>query len=376
MLLLTFIFVLNFTARIVAAPLLPAMEHDLAISHARSGMFFLCLAAGYCSAMLASGYLSARIHHRRTIVLSCTALGLSLMAVSLAPTFAGIGLGFFSVGCGAGLYLPSAIATITSLVAPRNWGKAIAVHELAPNIAFIAVPLLVEFLLTTLSWRDLLLYLGAATLAAGVVFASLGHGGRFAGTPPSPAVVRELLAMPSFWNIGLLFAMAIAATVGVFAMLPLFLVSVHGLEEAWANTLVGLSRIVCPPMALVAGWAADRFGVRRTISVTLALSGAATILIGAGTQAALILGVFLQPVVAVGFFPAGFSALASIGNPEMRNAAVSLAIPLAFVLGAGLVPWLLGVAGDFGVFGWGFSGIGLLILCGSRLAAGVERQVS
>jgi len=335
-------------------------------------MFFLFLAIGYFVAMLGSGFLSARITHRGSITLSCAALGVSLMSVSQAPTFLWIGVGFFSVGCAAGLYLPSAIATITSLVASPHWGKAIAIHELAPNIAFVAVPLLAELLLATSSWRSLLLYLGGITVMSSVAFVAFGQGGKFAGTPPLAGVVRTLLAMRSFWIMSLLFTMGAAATLGIFTMLPLYLVSVHGMADSWANTLVGLSRVVCPPMALVAGWSADRFGVRRTMSVTLALSGVTTVLIGAGHGSWLVLGVFLQPAVSVGFFPAGFSALAAIGTPAMRNSAVSMAVPLAFILGAGTVPWLLGVAGDFESFGWGFVGVGLFILLGTDLALRVE----
>lgn len=372
LLFITAIFVLNFSARIVLAPLLPAIEEDLHITHAQSGMFFLLLAAGYFVAMINSGYLSARITHRGTIILSCAALGCSLIAVSLAPTLTGIRLGFFGVGCAAGLYLPSAIATITALIASRHWGKGIAIHELAPNLAFVAVPFLAELLLASMSWRTILLYFGTISVVLSATFAVFGRGGRFAGTPPVLHVVRMLLAMRSFWIIALLFAMAVAATLGVFAMLPVYLVSAKGMTEAWANTLVGLSRIICPPMALVAGWSADRFGVRRTMAVTLALSGATTILIGAGHDNWLLLGIFLQPAVSVGFFPAGFSALAGIGNPTMRSVAVAMAVPLAFVLGGGLIPWLLGIAGDFERFGWGFVGVGLFILLGTDLALRIE----
>ena len=158
------------------------------------------------------------------------------------------------------------------------------------------------------------------------------------------------------WNVLLLFIMGVAITLAVFTMLPLYLVSARGLGEGWANTLVGLSRGACPFLALAAGWAADRFGVRRTLSVTLALSGITTALIGLVPDPWLAVAVFIQPSVAVGFFPAGFTALSTLGDAQTRGTAVSLVVPIAFVIGGGVTPWLLGLSGDLGAFGPRFRG--------------------
>ena len=62
-------------------------------------------------------------------------------------------MGLFILGFAAGLYIPSAIATITSLIARPHWGKAIAVHELAPNLAFFAGPFVAELFLDWSTWR-------------------------------------------------------------------------------------------------------------------------------------------------------------------------------------------------------------------------------
>ena len=145
MLLIAVIFFLNFTGRVILAPLLPIVEADLGITHAQAGMFFLFLSAGYLTAMSGAGYVSARLTHHRTIVLSFALLGLSTLGAAGASTLAGMRLGVFTMGLGAGLYLPSAIATITSLVTRPHWGKAISIHELAPNTSFVAVPLLAQF---------------------------------------------------------------------------------------------------------------------------------------------------------------------------------------------------------------------------------------
>ena len=370
------IFLLNFTGRVILAPLLPTLEEDLGLTHAQAGLFFLFLSAGYLTAMTGAGHVSARLTHHRTIVLSFALLGVATLGVAQASTLTTMRVGVFTMGLGAGLYLPSAIATITSLVTRPHWGKAISIHELAPNTSFMAVPLLAQLLLRSLTWRSILFYFSLVTFCASGLYAFFGQGGKFPGEPPVFAVIKRFLKDPMLWNVLSLFVMGVAITLGVFTMLPLYLVSDRGLDESWANTLVGLSRVVCPVLALVAGWAADRFGVRRTLSVTLGLSGVTAALLGLVPDRWITLAVFIQPAMAVGFFPAGFTALSSLGDARTRSTAVSLVVPMAFVMGGGGIPWFLGWCGDLGAFGMGFVWVGVLTLAGIWGALAYKPRIS
>jgi NNP family nitrate/nitrite transporter-like MFS transporter len=98
------------------------------------------------------------------------------------------------------------------------------------------------------------------------------------------------------------------------------------------------------------------------------VTGILTFLLGIASTYWVIIVVFLQPVLAVCFYPAGFSALSSISTPENRNVAVSLTIPIAFVLGGGAVPALIGIMADLGYFSWGISLSGFLIMTGFFLS--------
>ena len=77
LLLLTSIFFVNFLARIVLAPLMPGIESDLEISHAEAGSLFLVISLGYFVSLLGSGFISSRLTHKRTIILSAMVLGLA-----------------------------------------------------------------------------------------------------------------------------------------------------------------------------------------------------------------------------------------------------------------------------------------------------------
>jgi len=365
---LTAIFFLNFIARIVLAPLMPSIEADLGLDHAEAGSLFLLISIGYFVSLLCSGFLSSRITHRRAITLSAMAVGASLLGISFCSSLWAMRTALLLLGLSAGLYFPSAIATLTSLIKTRHWGKALAIHELAPNLSFVAAPLVSEALMLWFSWRGVLVLLGCGSLVVGIAFARLGRGGEFPGQSPSFGASRTLFSLPDFWITIVLFSLGISGTLGIYTMLPLYLVSGHGIDRHWANTLVALSRISGLVMVFLAGWATDHFGPKRTLSGVFLLAGLMTVLLGAASGSWVVIIVFLQPLVATCFFPPGLTVLSSIGPSSTRNVAVSLTVPVAFILGAGTIPMGIGLMGDAGFFSMGIIMVGLLILLGSVLS--------
>ena len=159
-----------------------------------------------------------------------------------------------------------------------------------------------------------------------------------------------------------LFSMGIGSTIGVYAMLPLYLVAEQGLERGLANTLIGLSRIAALGVVFLAGWATDQLGPRRALAGVFLSVGMATILLGLLRGMWIIPALFSQPVLAQCFFPAGFAALSRIGPPQIRNVAVSLTIPVAFLSGAGIIPAGIGVMGEKGFFWLGHVILGALLM--------------
>ena len=121
-------------------------------------------------------------------------------------------------------------------------------------------------------------------------------------------------------------------------------------------------------MTFVAGWATDRVGEKRAMSVVLLIGGLATVILGMVSDNWLMLFIFLQPALVVCFFPSGFAALSRVVPPSMRSVSSSLAIPLAFLFGAGVVPAGIGYMGQAHTFGIGISIVGGLMLMGPLLA--------
>lgn len=297
LLFLTGIFFLIFFARVVLAPLLPAIEGDLNIGHGEAGALFLFISLGYIAGLLGSVFVSSLLTHRKLIVLSSLVLGGSLLAISFSNTLWGIRAGLILLGLAAGLYLPSGIATLTAMVSSRDFGKAIAIHELAPNLSLIAAPLVAEVLMIWFSWRGVIGLLGGTAVIVGVTFICFGRGGTFSGEAPSTKALRVLLTQPSLWVMIIFFSLGIAVSLGVYTMLPLYLVAERGLERSWANQLVAFSRIAGPAVTFIGGWVSDRLGPKRALGVVFLTTGIATILLGLVREFWIVIVLFVQALL-------------------------------------------------------------------------------
>jgi MFS transporter, NNP family, nitrate/nitrite transporter len=364
LLLMTGIFYLNFISRIIFAPLMPTIERDLGIGHAEAGSFFFLISIGYFVSLMGSGFISSRLTHRKTIILSSIALGTSVIGVSFSNNLWGIRVGCIVVGLSAGLYLPSGISALTAMVRPKDWGKAIAIHELAPNLGLFSAPLVSEALLIWFSWRGILILLGSVAIFIAFAFARLARGGDFEGEPPKPATFKIFFQEPSCWIMIVFFSLGIGGQLGIYAMLPLFLVSERGMTQSMANYLVALSRVLAIGAMFVAGIATDRLGPKAALGGVFIVSGLLTLALGIVPGSWVILTVFLQPLIAGCFFPPGFAALSRVGSPSIRNVLVSFTMPIGFLIGGGAIPTGIGMLGDRGYFGLGISVTGMLLIGG------------
>jgi len=365
-------FFANFVSRLISAPLMPVIEKELGFGHSGAGFFFLMLAIGYSIGLMVSGLVSSRLTHRRTISLSAIITGCALLLIAASRELWMIRGGLFLVGIFTGFYLPSGITTVTSSFESRHWGKALAVHEFAPILAFIAVPLLAEGLLLILPWRVILVFIGIAVMVMGLIFPRFSPGGNFKGDAPTFGNIRLVVGNRDFWRMVPLFCAALTISVGIYNMLPLYLTAERGMDREAANALAGLSRMSAIPAALFTGWIVDRFGAKPTMAFVIFFNGLAVILLGIIPGRWVAPMVFLQPALAGGFFPAGFAALSRIVPVNARSLAVAITVFIANLVGAGLIPVFLGIFGDAGRFGLAFIIVGCAVLASLLLIARLD----
>ncbi|MFW5932372.1 MAG: MFS transporter [Desulfohalobiaceae bacterium] len=372
--LISCLFFFNFASRLIPGPFLVHIEQEFSVSHAQAGGLFFILSLGISLALLLSGFLASRLQHKRTILVSALGTGFFLIMASLSPSLGLLKLFLFAQGLCLGLYLPSGISSITSLLPAQYWGRGLALHELAPNTSFILVPAVAAAVEGLFSWRVIFAGLGFGTIAMALVFSWQVQGGKFYGQAPNLGVARELVTKREFWALAGIFCLAVGTIFGTYSMLPLYLVQEHQISPSWANQLLSLSRLPCLGMALAAGFIIERLGTGRTMFLALICTACATLLLALLSGKPLQAAVLLQPVFAVSLFPAGFTAISSVFRSKIRNVAISFIIPIATVFGTGLMPTVMGWFGDQGLFPLGFALLGLIIFPGTILVRFINLQ--
>ena len=126
---LVFIWFINFSVRIVFSPILPILEDEFMVNHARASGIFTFMSAGYGMAVLLAGLFSGRVGYKKAIIICLASLGLLNFVIPFVRNFYLLYLFALVLGFSHGLYIPSAIPLITEYYAEKNWGKAIAIHD-------------------------------------------------------------------------------------------------------------------------------------------------------------------------------------------------------------------------------------------------------
>ena len=367
---LTLVFFLTFISRFIFSPLLPTISNELNISTAQAGSIFLISSFGFFIGAIFSGYVSSRINHKGTLTLSIFAVSIALFICVTFTSLATIRLAMLVIGIAAGFNLPSITAIITAIVSRPDWGKALAVQQLAPPSSLILGPLLTVFVLQWFPWRYLMGSIAIFVFLIALTLLVIAKVGDFPGDAPNVSLARFILSQRSFWILIVLFALGMGGQIGVYAMMPLYLVKERGMDAETANTLVGTAQISALFMTFFSGWITDKIGEKKAIGIFLLVSGIVTALLGLKnlSDTWLKVMVFLQPALIACYFPPGFAALSRIVQPDYRSLATSWVTPTSLVLGGGLLPLALGYMGETYSIGAGITLAGILIIVGFPLA--------
>jgi len=276
-------------------------------------------------------------------------------------TYWGLGVVAFLLGFGGGLYLPCALPLLTSTIHPDQWGKAIAFHETAASFSILAMPLLAAAALRFLHWTWLVVALSGLCVAVTIVFLIRSPDPRPKKEETSP--FSRVLRRRDFWIMATLWGFAAAGGLGLYNLIPLFLVNEKGISIDLANTIFGLSRVGGIVVTFLAGFLIDRIGVRRVLLLSLLASGFSTTGIAlAGSFPLLVTMLVLQATFMPVFFPAGLVTISKLTNFGDRSAFVGATVAFGVIFGTGITPTLLGAVADVWSFQAGMMVQGLLTM--------------
>lgn len=372
-----FLVLLQFTnvfPRYVLSPLLLRVTADFGVTFDVASAVFLTASLGFTTGLLASGFVSSWLAHRWTMVSAIALCGCSVLLLSMAQTIGQFHLLIFVVGFSNGLYPGSSIASVQKIAAPVHRGKALGLHEAGPNLALIAAPLIAALLAPSIGWRGIMRGIGIVALGSIVLFVLFGRASQERGEPPHFENLRMLARKRSFWLLSAVLVIAGTGAIGVFAVLPTYLVVDHGLTEQLANSMVGVGRIGAFGTMVLAGTLADRFGFKPVAAVIVVITGVASAFLGLTSGGVLLLFVIIQPTVVGAFFPVCWVALSDAVSVRARNLSVSLAMALSNIVAGGVSPRVLAAIGARGHFRIGFVVLGCLVVAGSLLLLLLPRR--
>jgi len=350
---------LNFSSRAIISPLLPVIEDELGITHALAGSLFLFTASGFTAANFFSGFLSYRIGYKKSIMLCFAVLAVSLCLMRYSTAYFGMIAVCLFIGVGGGIYVPNASPLLTEIFSREHWGKVLAFHDSGAGFSILSVPLLVALLLPVLHWRMLFfLMAGASLLILVLVIALVPETGH-----QKQEKIRFLAVMGrgQFWVMIAIWLAATASNMGIYGIIPLFLVKERGVPLETANMIFGLSRIGGFFAAVLGGFFADRFGVKKVLYVLILVTGISTIGIALSrTFPILVSMLVVQATFGTAFFPIGFLAVSVMTPSSERAAFTGAVVAIAVGIGSGVTPSVLGGVADLWNFQAGILGVGIL----------------
>lgn len=351
---------INFSAKSITSPLMPLIEDEFAITHAMAGVLFFCFWVGNTISVFYAGFMSLKIGYKRSILLSFYGMTITFILLRFAssyPVFAGFA---FLLGLASGIYLPCGIPLITAVFDREHWGKAISVHETAAGFSMLTVPFAVAFIISVMSWKSVFIVMSGACLIAGLILHVFSPDPR--PRKEERAGMMNIVRRKEFWIMTALWCSCAIASMGIYNIVPLFLVKERGIQIEAANTIFGISRIGGFIAMISVGFIIDRFNLKRLLLVLLLATGISTMAVAMISIPWLLsVMLFLQATFSVVFFPAGLVAISKLTTLGERSVFTGILMSMSGIIGPGLSPIVLGAVADIWSFQTGILGAGIII---------------
>ncbi len=349
----------NYASRTIISPLLPLIEDALHINHAQAGGLFLPFYIGSTFSVLSAGLLSLRLGYKNILLTCFLLLAVNFTLLSFTRTYVLFIFFTFFLGIGSGLYIPCAIPLLTAVFDKEQWGRVISIHETAAGFAILTVPLLVVFALHFMAWHSIFLVMGIFCFL--VMFFLMVFSPDPRPERGAPFRVGELCRRRSFWAITAVFITCGIASMGVYNIIPLFLVEDIGMEIQHANTFFSISRTGGFLAMIFCGFILDRLNIKKVLFFLVLATGIFTMLPPLLHNGWALLGVlFFQATFSVVAFPIMLVVVSRISTQSERGVYTAVTMSAAGIFGPGLSPVALGAIADAWSFGAGILMVGVL----------------
>jgi MFS family permease len=356
---------LNYGCRTIFSPIMPLLEDEFLISHARASSLFAFTSAGYGISLFLSGMAASFIGYKRCVLISLSACAAILFLVPQMTSFEHLTILGFLLGLATGMHLPAIIPIITDYYEEKIWGKVLSLHDTAITFGVFAAPFVALFFINLLSWRAMFYVIAASFVVCVIVFSFACK--RLEVQKTQKGFIGQVLKSRSLWLLGIMWIFSVGANLAIYFIIPLYLTKELSFDIGYANTIFGFSRLGGAAVTIAAGFFIDRFSLRKTMFIVMFMTGIFTLFLSHSNARVVEVFLFLQPSLIVVFFPVGLVSISKMFEKEKRSLAAGFLGALSGLFGVGLLPYLLGLAGDHISFRFGIGALGIMVILSSGL---------
>jgi predicted MFS family arabinose efflux permease len=378
----------NYLDRYVPAAVLPLVERDLGLSHARAGLLGTAFVLVYALASPFAGWLGDRRARTRIAGASALCFGLACFASGLAPGFALLLVFRALTGLGEAGYATMAPSLLSDVYPRERRGWALSIFYTALPVGSALGYLVGGSVGARAGWR-------AAFFVAAVPALLLGAAMLFAREPArgaldEPAAGEErpglalLLRRRSFLANNLGQVLLTFGLGGIAFWMPSYLHFVRGLPLEWVGAAFGGLLALAGFLGTLGGGAASAWLARSRPGADFLVAGA-----GMALSAPFAVVAVLAPWPEV-YWPALFVAAALVfANTGPLNAAIVNVVPatlrataiawnvlLIHLFGDALSPFLLGVLADAAGLRTAVLSVSLVLLAGGLWLLSTSRLLA
>jgi NNP family nitrate/nitrite transporter-like MFS transporter len=216
-------------------------------------------------------------------------------------------------------------------------------------------------------WKSLLLILGIVPFLFLIPFWKVSIEPK-TETVHQRGLYVDLFGNRTVWIMGLLWIFSSASSLGLYSMLPLYLIKERGMDFGFANTLLGISRALGVIVPVATGIMTDRYGFRVILKWSIFATGLSTIGLALSSSISLILiTLILQALLSLAFFPVAFMTISKLTPISGRSMTIGFIIAIGVIFGIGGGPLIIGLVADHLSFKVGILGLGVLTALSSQL---------
>lgn len=264
---------------------LPVLRDGLGLGLVAAGWVISTISVVGVVTGMASGWISDRIGHRRTLLLGMAIMAMGTLAGAWAWNGASLIMTRFVEGLGYIAVITAAPSLLATVSAPDDRSMVMGVWSFYLPFGLSGMVVASPLLLGLVSWRGLWLANGVIiVLALAAVATAIRPSRALSGGPPVSAwpAIRDTLSSPNSYALAVCFGSYSLIHLGVVAFLPTFLIESRGIAPLDAALMTALAMFMNAPGCLLGGW-------------LLRLGGPAWLVAGAGHAGMLLCSLGIYP---------------------------------------------------------------------------------